>query len=74
MMKICRILSQGKKFILIDEPFSAVDSENRKKLFQLLSESHATIILVAHDFDFEASDLKEWETIRIEDICNEAQV
>ena len=74
VMKICRILSQGKKVVLIDEPFSAVDSENRRKLFHLLSESHATIILVAHDFDFEASDLKKWETITIGDICNETRV
>lgn len=74
VMKICRMLSQEKKFILIDEPFSAIDSENRKKLFHLLSESHATIILVAHDFDFEASDLEKWVTIKIEDICNETRV
>ena len=74
VMKICRILSQGKKVVLIDEPFSAVDSENRRKLFHLLSESTATIILVAHDFDFEASDLKKWEKINIGDICNETRV
>lgn len=40
----------------------------------MLSESPATIILVAHDFEFEASDLKKWETINIGEICNETRV
>ncbi|MDD2476410.1 MAG: ABC transporter ATP-binding protein [Dysgonamonadaceae bacterium] len=74
VMKICRMLSQEKEFILVDEPFSAIDTENRKKLFHLLSESRSTIILVAHDLDFEASDLTKWTTVKIEDICNEIRV
>lgn len=74
VMKICRMLAQEKPLLLIDEPFSAVDPENRRKLFHLLSESHATILLVAHDADFEESDLKKWTTIKIEDICNETRI
>lgn len=74
VMKICRMLSQEKAFILADEPFSSIDSENRKKLFHLLSDSYSTIILVAHDIDFEPNDLKKWTTLKIEDICNETRI
>ena len=74
VMKICRMLSQGKEFALIDEPFSSIDIENRKQVFHLLSDSNSTIILVTHDLNFEENDLSKWTIVKIEEICNETYV
>ena len=71
VVRICRMLSQEKRIILLDELFSAIDIENRRKIFHMLTDIQATIILVSHDIDFDKSDLAKWNIVRIEDICDE---
>lgn len=70
LLKFCRILAQEKDFLLLDEPFSAVDATNRRQLFHVLSECPSTIILVVHDLTFAEGDLSKWNVIRIEDVCD----
>ncbi len=69
----CTLLSGGEKqivsftrclfskceYILLDEPFSAVDIETRKKMLKYLCELKKTIIMVTHD----SSDLPYFDTI-----------
>lgn len=74
ILKLCRMLVQHKKILIMDEPFAALDNSNAKKLFHMLSVMEETIILVSHTTEFEESDLKNWEKIQIEDICYEEKV
>lgn len=62
---------QKKKILILDEPFAGVDNINSKKIFHMLSKRKETIIMVSHETDFEEWDMKNWEKVRIEDICYE---
>ena len=52
-INIIRALSLKPKLLLCDEPTGNLDSENSKKVIQLLrtlaAESHATLVVVTHD-------------------------
>lgn len=71
ILKLFRMLAQQKPILLLDEPFSALDDRHAKEVFHVLSSMSETIILVSHNTNFEEDDLKQWETIFIEDICYE---
>ncbi len=71
ILKLCRMLVQKKKILILDEPFAGVDNINSKKIFHMLSKRKETIIMVSHETDFEEWDMKNWEKVRIEDICYE---
>lgn len=74
IVRYCRMVLQKKKVILLDEPFSSLDVKNKIDLFHLLSESDATIIMITHDTSFSKDDLKLWDIIKIEDICDEQSI
>lgn len=63
LLKFCRVLVQNKQILLLDEPFSAIDQETRKKVLALLEDSPAMIIVVTHDYCEE--DFKNWEKISL---------
>ena len=74
ILKLCRMIVQHKKILVLDEPFAALDNNNTKKIFHLLSMMPETIILVSHITEFEESDLKNWQKMSIEDICYEEKL
>lgn len=59
LLKMCRVWVQGKKILLLDEPFSAMDKDTKKRMIRLLNKSNAMIILITHDYCKE--DYEEWE-------------
>lgn len=52
---LARALAAGRRVMLLDEPFSALDTSLRKSMHQLLGEVRAaldpTIVMVTHDLD-----------------------
>lgn len=71
ILKFCRILTQNKPILLLDEPFSALDNSNAARIFHFLSTMPETVILVSHSIEFDGNDLSKWEVKKIEDICYE---
>ena len=69
VVKFLRMLAQQKKILLIDEPFSALDNEVSKKLFHILTEIDATIIMVTHQSEFDEADKAKWDVVNIREIC-----
>jgi ABC-type bacteriocin/lantibiotic exporter with double-glycine peptidase domain len=69
VVKFLRMLAQEKKILLIDEPFSALDNEVSKKLFHILTEIDATIIMVTHQSEFDEADKAKWDVVNIREIC-----
>jgi len=52
---IARALYQGNQVLLGDEPISALDTTQAKKIMQLLHEQHDTVVLAMHDVDMALS-------------------
>lgn len=74
ILKLCRMIVQNKGILVLDEPFAALDNNNTKEIFHILSMMPETIILVSHITEFEESDLKNWQRMKIEDICYEEKL
>lgn len=54
-MALARALAANRRVMLLDEPFSALDTSLRTSMHQLLGELRAaldpTIVIVTHDLD-----------------------
>ncbi len=48
---IARALYQGNQVLLGDEPISALDTTQARKIMQLLHEQHDTVVLAMHDVE-----------------------
>ena len=72
IMKMLRALVQQKPVLLMDEPFAALDHDNAKTLFHVLSQMNCTILMVSHTTDFDSADLAHWNNIQIGEICHES--
>ncbi|MGB1236701.1 MAG: metal ABC transporter ATP-binding protein [Pseudomonadales bacterium] len=58
-LRFARTLLQDAKFILLDEPFNAVDQQTREHLLSLLWQRHrqgVTVLLVSHDCALKSDD------------------
>lgn len=60
-MKAIRALSQQKGILLLDEPFSALDSETASRLVKAIESLDSTIVLVTHDESL--FDTSVWTTL-----------
>ncbi len=53
ILKFCRMYVQNKPFVLLDEPFSAMDEHNENALMKILGDMDSTVLLVSHHkYDF----------------------
>ena len=57
-IELCRALFADKQFILLDEPSSALDPQNAKKILKLLENISRSkiIIVVTHDLEFKTAN------------------